>query len=29
MSEAKLRVDDGHGKRLIVLDKPLFTIGRR
>jgi phosphoserine phosphatase RsbU/P len=29
MSEAKLRVHDGHGKRLIVLDKPLFTIGRR
>jgi sigma-B regulation protein RsbU (phosphoserine phosphatase) len=29
MSEAKLRVHDGHGRRLIVLDKPLFTIGRR
>ena len=29
MSEAKLRVHDAHGKRLIVLDKPLFTIGRR
>jgi len=29
MSEAKLRVHDGHGKRLIVLDKPQFTIGRR
>jgi phosphoserine phosphatase RsbU/P len=28
MSEAKLRVHDGQGKRLIVLDKPLFTIGR-
>jgi len=29
MSEAKLRVTDAHGRRLIVLDKPLFTIGRR
>jgi len=29
MSEAKLRVHDSHGKRLIVLDRPLFTIGRR
>jgi phosphoserine phosphatase RsbU/P len=29
MSEAKLRVHDAHGKRLIVLDRPLFTIGRR
>jgi sigma-B regulation protein RsbU (phosphoserine phosphatase) len=29
MSEAKLRVHDAHEKRLIVLDKPLFTIGRR
>jgi phosphoserine phosphatase RsbU/P len=29
MSEAKLRVHDAHGKRLIVLDTPLFTIGRR
>jgi sigma-B regulation protein RsbU (phosphoserine phosphatase) len=29
MSEAKLRVHDAHEKRLMVLDKPLFTIGRR
>jgi hypothetical protein len=29
MSEAKLRVHDAHEKRLIVLYKPLFTIGRR
>jgi phosphoserine phosphatase RsbU/P len=29
MSEAKLRVHDAHGKRVIVLDRPLFKIGRR
>jgi sigma-B regulation protein RsbU (phosphoserine phosphatase) len=29
MSEAKLRVNDGHGRRVVPLDKPLFTIGRR
>ena len=29
MSEAKLRVTDAHERRLVVLDKPLFTIGRR
>jgi sigma-B regulation protein RsbU (phosphoserine phosphatase) len=29
MSEAKLRVSDARGRRLVVLDKPLFTIGRR
>jgi serine phosphatase RsbU (regulator of sigma subunit)/pSer/pThr/pTyr-binding forkhead associated (FHA) protein len=28
MSEAKLRVHDAQGKRLIVLDRPLFKIGR-
>ena len=29
MSEVKLRVHDAHGKRLIALDRPLFTIGRK
>src|SRR5580765_4562296 len=29
MSDVKLRVIDSHGKRVVPLDKPLFTIGRR
>jgi hypothetical protein len=29
MSEGKLRVIDAHGRRVVPLDKPLFTIGRR
>src|SRR5713226_8133234 len=30
MAEAKLRVNDAHGgRRVVPLDKPLFTIGRR
>ncbi len=29
MIEAKLKVDDPQGRRVVLLDKPLFTIGRR
>jgi sigma-B regulation protein RsbU (phosphoserine phosphatase) len=29
MSDVKLRVIDSHGKRVVPLDKPLFTMGRR
>jgi len=29
MSDVTLRVIDSHGKRVVPLDKPLFTIGRR
>jgi len=29
MIEAKLKVDDSRGRRVVPLDKPLFTLGRR
>lgn len=29
MAEAKLKIDDAHGRRVVTLDKPLFTLGRR
>src|SRR3712207_2632052 len=29
MPEAKLRVTDPQGRRVVAIDKPLFTIGRR
>ena len=29
MSEARLHVSDSQGRRVVVLDRPLFVIGRR
>ncbi|HEY7189546.1 MAG TPA: FHA domain-containing protein, partial [Vicinamibacterales bacterium] len=29
MSEARLHVSDSQGRRVVVLDRPLFLIGRR